>query len=182
MPKWFEVSILTFTFYCLLFVCWMLIILPLEGDTDVNKLGSSAYIPHAGRVIPVLFFGAPAIPAMIFAEWICWNFVWDTSLWERSDIGTLISSSAVILAWLLFKGLGLDLRSMEVLKNTNWKHVTLFVIVTAMLNGIGNGAWYTFQYESYDPLITIRFAVGDIVGAISVLIIMMFMAAVMRKI
>lgn len=180
MPKWLEISLYTFSFYCILFVSWILLILPLEGDTDISKLGSIAYIPHAGRVLPVLFFGAPAIPAMIFAEFICWNFLWDDSIWERPELGIVISSLSVVFAWLLFKYLDLDLKSMKVLKNTDWKHVTLFIIVTALFNGIGNGAWMLHNYQNYDPLISIRFTVGDIVGAMSVLLVMMLIAAVLR--
>ena len=181
MPKWLEISLYTFSFYCVLFVSWMLLILPLEGETDLSKLGSSAYIPHAGRVLPVLFFGAPAIPAMVVAEFICWQYIWDNTIWLRPELGIIISSSSVVFAWLLFKYLDLDLKSMKVLKNTDWKHVTLFIIVTALFNGIGNGALYLARYENYDPLISIRFAVGDIVGAMSVLLVMMIIAAILRQ-
>lgn len=180
MPKWLEISLYTFSFYCILFVSWILLVVPLEGDTDISKLGSIAYIPHAGRVLPVLFFGAPAIPAMIFAEFICWNFLWDESIWERPELGIVVSSLSVVFAWLLFKYLDLDLKSMKVLKNTDWKHVTLFIIVTALFNGIGNGALMLYNYQNYDPLISVRFTVGDIVGAMSVLLVMMLIAAVLR--
>ena len=180
MPKWLEISLYTFSFYCVLFVSWILLVVPLEGDTDISKLGSIAYVPHAGRVLPVLFFGAPAIPAMVFAEFICWNFLWDESIWERPELGIVISSLSVVFAWLLFKYLDLDLKSMRVLKNTDWKHVTLFIIVTALFNGIGNGALMLYSYQKYDPLISIRFTVGDIVGAMSVLLVMMLIAAVLR--
>ena len=180
MPKWLEISLYTFSFYCVLYVSWILLVVPLEGDTDISKLGSIAYVPHAGRVLPVLFFGAPAIPAMIFAEFICWNFLWDESIWERPELGIVISSLSVVFAWLLFKYLDLDLKSMKVLKNTDWKHVTLFIIVTALFNGIGNGALMLYNYQKYDPLISVRFTVGDIVGAMSVLLVMMLIAAVLR--
>jgi hypothetical protein len=180
MPKWLEISLYTFSFYCILFVSWLLLVLPLEGDTDISKLGSIAYIPHAGRILPVLFFGAPAIPAMIFAEFICWNFLWDNSIWERPELGIVVSSLSVVFAWLLFKYLDLDLKSMKVLKNTDWKHVTLFIIVTALFNGIGNGALMLYNYQNYDPLISVRFTIGDIVGAMSVLLVMMLIAAVLR--
>ena len=181
MPKWLEISLYTFSFYCVLFVSWMLLILPLEGETDLSKLGSTAYIPHAGRVIPVLFFGAPAIPAMVLAEFICWQYVWDDAIWTRPELGIIISSSSIVFAWLLFKFLDLDLKSMKVLKNTDWKHVTLFIIITALFNGIGNGALYLYRYENTDPLISIRFAVGDIVGAMSVLLVMMIIASILRQ-
>ena len=181
MPKWLEISLYTFSFYCVLFVCWMLLVLPLEGDTDLSKLGSAAYIPHAGRVLPVLFFGAPAIPAMVFAEFICWKFLWDDAVWERPELGIIISSLSIVFAWLLFKYLDLDLKSMRVLKNTDWKHVTLFIIVTALFNGIGNGSLYLYRYENFDPLISVRFAVGDIVGAMSVLLVMMIIASILRQ-
>ena len=117
---------------------------------------------------------------MIFAEFICWNFLWDNSIWERPELGIVISSLSVVFAWLLFKYLDLDLKSMKVLKNTDWKHVTLFIIVTALFNSIGNGALMLYNYQNYDPLISVRFTIGDIVGAMSLLLVMMLIAAVLR--
>ena len=107
--------------------------------------------------------------------------LWDDAIWERPELGIIISSLSIVFAWLLFKYLDLDLKSMRVLKNTDWKHVTLFIIVTALFNGIGNGALYLYRYENYDPLISIRFAVGDIVGAMSVLLVMMIIASILKQ-
>jgi hypothetical protein len=45
---------------------------------------------------------------------------------------------------------------------------------TAGLNGLGNGAWYAFIHEANDPLISLRFMVGDVVGATIMLILLVF--------
>jgi hypothetical protein len=37
-----------------------------------------------------------------------------------------------------------------------------------------------YNYQNYDPLISVRFTIGDIVGAMSVLLVMMLIAAVLR--
>ena len=37
---------------------------------------------------------------------------------------------------------------------------------------LGNGAWYTYVYGQADPLISLRFLVGDVVGATIMLILL----------
>ncbi len=57
MSKFFEISIYTFIFHILCYVLWLIFVVPAEGPTNVAALGSLVYLPHAGRVLPVIFFG-----------------------------------------------------------------------------------------------------------------------------
>ena len=66
------------------------------------------------------------------------------------------------------------------LRNTDWKHVTLFILVSALINGVGNGAYYLYIYEVLDPLMTIRFVIGDIVGATIVILSLMFLTGFIK--
>ena len=165
MNKFIEISVYTFTFHVLCYVLWLLFVTPLEGPTDVAALGSLAYLPHAGRVLPVIFFGWQAIPAIFVAELLEWEYLWQGSDFYRTSIATIISSAAVLVGWITFRSLGVDLQYSQVLSNTNWKHVSLFIIFVSLLNGLGNGGWYAIVYDQTDALISIRFLIGDIVGA-----------------
>jgi len=49
-----------------------------------------------------------------------------------------------------------------------------------LINGIGNGAYYLYIYEILDPLITIRFVIGDIVGATIVILSLMFLTGFIK--
>ena len=174
MNKFIEISVYTFIFHILCYVMWMLMVVPAEGPTDIQALGSLVYLPNAGRVLPVIFFGWQAIPAVLAAEFLEWEVLWQGPDFYRTVVATTISTASVLLSWGIFNLLGVDLNQSNVLKSTNWKHVFLFIFFTAGLNGIGNGAWYVYIHEVYDPLISLRFLVGDVVGATIMLILLVF--------
>ena len=172
MSKFIEISIYTFTFHILCYVLWLFLVVPAEGPTNIEELGSLAYLPHAGRVLPVIFFGWHAIPAILVAEFLEWEFLWQGSEFFRTAAATTISTMALIVTWFIFHMLDVDLKESGVLKNTNWKHVSLFILVASLLNGIGNGAWYAYILDDTDALISVRFMVGDVVGATIMLILL----------
>ena len=172
MNKFIEISIYTFTFHLLCYVLWLFVVVPVEGPTEIEALGSLVYLPHAGRVLPVIFFGWKAIPAVLAAEFLEWEFLWQDADWYRTTVATTISTIALIATWSLFNALGLDLNESDVLHSTNWKHVYLFIFVASLLNGLGNGAWYAYIFEETDALISVRFMVGDVVGATIMLILL----------
>ena len=172
MSKFIEISIYTFTFHILCYVLWLFLVVPAEGPTNIEELGSLANLPHAGSVLPVIFFGWQAIPAILVAEFLEWEFLWQGSEFFRTAAATTISTMALIVTWFIFKMLGVDLKESGVLKNTNWKHVSLFILVASLLNGLGNGAWYAYILDDTDALISVRFMVGDVVGATIMLILL----------
>ena len=172
MNKFIEISIYTFIFHILCYVLWLILIVPAEGPSQIEELGSLVYFPHAGRVLPVIFFGWKAIPAIVVAELIEWQYLWQGGSFFEGTIATTISTLAVVITWFVFFLLGLDLNHSKVLKNTNWKHVFLFIFVASLLNGLGNGAWYASLYDETDALISVRFMVGDVVGATIMLILL----------
>jgi len=177
MPKFFELSVYTCFFYFLVWVIWLFLVLPVE-DVTGQGLGSLAFLPHAARVLPVLFFGGRSIPAIYFSEIIATNYIGD--LEYTTAYGALISSTSILISWGAFKILDVDLKSKKVLQNTDWKHVTLFVLVSALVNGVGNGAYYLYLYQEIDPLITMRFVIGDIVGATIVILSLMFLTGFIK--
>ena len=172
MNKFIEISIDTFIFHILCYVLWLILIVPAEGPSNIEELGSLVYLPHAGRVLPVIFFGWQAIPAIVVAELIEWEYLWQGGSFFEGTLATTISTLAIIITWFVYFFLGLDLNHSKVLKNTNWKHVFLFIFVASLLNGLGNGAWYASLFDETDALISVRFMVGDVVGATIMLILL----------
>ena len=181
MNKFIEISVYTFIFHILCYVLWLIIVVPAEGPTNVASLGSLVYLPHAGRVLPVIFFGWKAIPAILAAEILEWEVLWQGEDFYRTVIATTISTIAILGTWGMFYLLGLDLNESDVLKATNWKHVFLFIFFASGVNGLGNGAWYTFIYGQPDPLISLRFMVGDVVGATIMLILLVLFYPMFRN-
>lgn len=152
---------------------WLVFVVPSEG-TNIEALGSLVYLPHAGRVLPVIFFGWQAIPAVLAAEFLEWEYLWQGADFYRTVVATTISTVAVLMTWTIFYLLGVDLQESDVLKNTNWKHVFLFIFFCSLLNGLGNGAWYALILDEVDALISVRFMVGDVVGATIMLVLLVF--------
>ena len=139
MPKFFELSVYTCFFYFLIWVIWLFLVVPVESN--IESLGSLAFLPHAARVLPVLFFGGRAIPAIYFSELIATNFIGDPEY--TTGFGALISSTAILISWGAFKLLDVDL-------------------------------------EIVDPLMTMRFVIGDIVGATIVILSLMFLTGFIK--
>ena len=178
MYKIFEILSITITFYLFLFVIWTIFIVPIELSRDSLALGSLLFLPHAARVLPVVYFGPWALLGIIVAEYLCWFYIWPFDIFDRTGMGVLISSSAIAVTWGFFKLLDAELKPFGNLQNTNWKHLVIFIIFSALFNGLGNGAYYpTFGDSEAAPLISIRFVMGDIIGALVVI----FFLAIFRK-
>ena len=171
MYKIIETISITFAFYLLLFVLWTIFIVPVESSNQSVALGSLLFLPHAARVIPVIYFGPWAIIGVLIAEFVCWQYIWPFDIFDRTGAGVLISTSAVGLTWLFFKLLDAELKAFGNLQNTNYKHVLIFVIFSSLFNGLGAGAYYPLISESanYSAVISIRFVLGDILGTLSVI-------------
>lgn len=179
MYKIFEILSITIAFYLFLFVIWTIFIVPIELYSDALALGSLLFLPHAARVLPVVYFGPWALLGIIIAEYICWFYIWPFEIFDRTGMGVFISSSAIAITWGFFKLLDAELKPFGNLQNTNWKHLVIFIIFSALFNGLGNGAYYpTFGDGEAAPLISIRFVMGDIIGSLVVIIFL----AIFRKV
>ena len=73
MPKLFELSVYTCFFYFLVWVIWLFLVVPVEVDSA--GLGSLAFLPHAARVLPVLFFGIYPEPLLNTIETSITNLI-----------------------------------------------------------------------------------------------------------
>jgi hypothetical protein len=179
MYKIFEILSITIAFYLFLFVIWTIFIVPVELSSNSLALGSLLFLPHAARVLPVVYFGPWALLGIIIAEYICWFYIWPFEIFDRTGMGVLISSFAIAITWAFFKLLDAELKPFGNLQNTNWKHLVIFIIFSALFNGLGNGAYYpTFGDSEAAPLISIRFVMGDIIGSLVVIIFL----AIFRKV
>ena len=179
MYKIFEILSITITFYLFLFVIWTYFIAPIELSSDAFALGSLLFLPHAARVLPVVYFGPWALLGIIIAEYICLFYIWPFEIFDPTGMAIIISSSAIAITWGFFKLLDAELKPFGNLQNTNWKHLVIFIIFSALFNGLGNGAYYpTFGNGEAAPLISIRFVVGDIFGSLVVI----FFLAIFRKV
>ena len=140
-------------------------------------LGSLFYIPHAARVLCVVYFGWKAIPALFLAE------LWGPHF-SLLDIESLIKvipgllsvlSVPLALQTLHWFGFPLGNTSESPLNKRNYKHIALITMISAIYNSLlVNLALTKFSISSSEIAIDqiVRFFVGDMLGTAIVLMIL----------
>ena len=172
MKLWLRDSIIASLFYFTTFFFWFVFIVPIEQDF-LQTTGSLLYLPAAGRILPVLFFGIKTIPALFLSSLIAWNFFWPYEIYEGRTLGLLISFLSILIAWGVFKYLDAEISFDSKLKLSNWRHLVLFILLCSLLNGLLDGAYYSSDVNIINPLISLRFFVGDVTGTIFILVFCM---------
>ena len=162
-------SIIASLFYFTTFFFWVAFIVPIEQDF-LQTTGSLLYLPAAGRILPVLFFGIKTIPTLFISLLIAWNFFWPYEAVEARNLGLAISFLAILIAWSVFKYLDAEISFDSKLKLSNWRHLVLFILLCSLLNGLLDGAFYSTDVNIINPLISLRFFVGDVTGTIFILL------------
>lgn len=176
MKFFFRDSIVASLFYFTTFFFWVAFIVPIEENFH-QTTGSLLYFPAAGRILPVLFFGIKTMPALILSSLISWNFFWPHELYEFRNLGLMISYFAILVAWAIFKYLDAEISFDGKLKLSNWRHLVLFILLCSLLNGLFDGAFYSTDVNIINPLISLRFFVGDVTGTIFILLFCMLIVS-----
>ena len=145
----------------------------IEGNP--NWLGSLFYLPHAARVLCIVYFGWKAIPALFLAE------LWGPSF-SILDIESLINvipgllsvlSVPLALQTLHWFGFPLGNTSKSPLNKRNYKHIALITMISAIYNSLLVNLMLTkFSMSSNEIGIDqiVRFFLGDMLGTTIVLV------------
>ena len=137
--------------------------------------GGFFYLPHAARVLCVVYFGYKAIPGLYLAELIG-PYIIDPGLYAFAVyIPSLISVMAVPLTLSMLNSLGLTLGQTisSPLNRRNYKHIFLITFISAGFNSLLVNLYLSRNNLSFPNAITdieqvYRFFIGDIVGTILV--------------
>ena len=139
--------------------------------------GSWYYLPHAARVLCVVYFGYKAIPALYLAELsgpsLLVPGLYPFSTYLPSFISILSVPLAIQVLRLLSFRLG-DTASSP-LNKRNYKHIYLITFISAGFNAILVNLYLSRNELNFPGLITdieqvSRFFVGDIVGTVIVFV------------
>lgn len=175
MKNFFTVSLTSFVFSSALWIIWSFFVVQIEGNP--NWLGSVFYLPHAARILCIVYFGWKAIPALFLAE------LWgpDFSIFDLESlinvIPALISVLSVPLALQTLDWFGFPLgnTSASPLNKRNYKHIALITMISAIYNSLFVNLMLTkFSMSSQEIGIDqiVRFFVGDMLGTTIVLMIL----------
>jgi len=175
LRNFFTLSLTSFVFSSALWIIWSFFVVQIEGNP--MWLGSLFYIPHAARVLCVVYFGWKAIPALFLAElWGPHFSIYDIDSLINVIPGLLSALSVPLaLQTLYWFGFPLGNTSESPLNKRNYKHIALITMISAIYNSLSvNLALTKFSISSSEIGIDqiIRFFVGDILGTAIVLVVL----------
>jgi hypothetical protein len=172
-----KVSFLTFVFSFTLWIIWASLVID-SYHSGILPLGSIIFLPNAARVICICFFGFRAIPALYVAEILGPEILFDNLYGYESIITIFLSIMAVPTALLLLRSIGF--RFLETKENfldfKNYRHLLVVIIIAAAFNSIFVTSFlYLINGSDISAAVTYRYFVGDILGAVSVLLLLTFL-------
>lgn len=184
MKNLFIYSLTAFVFSSVLWIIWSFF--TVQSGIVPNWMGSLMYLPHAARVLMVVYFGWRAIPGLYLAELWGPNYLaeeaYDFALWIPSAISVLSVSAA--LYSLKFFGFPLGTTIQSPLNKRNYKHIGLITMISAFFNALLVNVYLSqihANFETVDADITqvLRFFIGDMLG---VLVVFIFLATFLKPI
>ena len=176
MTHFIKVSITVYIFYLLIFSIWSYLqVLDIANlNPDNAWVGSLCYLPHGVRVLMFCFFRYYSIPALYLAEISAPVLISPTDYingWSFAAIGSILS---VVIAVELIKWSKAANGTFSLLKPIsfkNYKFLILVIIISALINGLLANSIIAAVNQNVIIEITtlLRFVVGDILGAITVI-------------
>ena len=151
-----------------------------------NWMGSLMYLPHAARVLMVVYFGWRSIPGLYLAElWGPYYLAEDAynfPLWIPAAISVLSVSVAVYA--LKFFGFPLGTTIQSPLNKRNYKHIGLITMISAFFNALLVNVYLSQIHANFEPVDAdinqvLRFFIGDMLG---VLVVFIFLATFLKPV
>ena len=173
--------------YLLTFVVWRYLILPLEISlTNENAIFASfLFLPHAVRVLSAWLLGPKSLIAMIPAG-VAVSLIGDVSppqgyeLVQELILATFAASSAV-MAFEFMRLCKIDAYPKDE-GIVSWRTVLFGGVLASIINSLGS-TWLKSGY--FEPAIIIevitRFVLGDIMGLVAGILIIMLVTRYTRK-
>jgi len=171
-----KVSFLTFVFSFTAWTIWASLVIDTLNEGRL-PLGSLIFLPNAARVICICFFGFRAIPALYVAEILGPEILFNNLYGYESYTTVFLSIMAVPAALLLLRSIGF--RFLESKANfldfRNYRHLLVVIVIAAAFNSIFVTSFlYLVNGSDISAAVTYRYFLGDIIGAVSVLLLLTF--------
>lgn len=177
MKNFMSVSITSFIFSFALWIIWSYFLM--QVDLNPSWDGSLIYLPHAARVLCVVYFGYRSIPALYLAEIFgplsIYSFFPDQQMLFIALISVLSVPFALYTLQILGFSLGNTRKSP--LNKRNYRHVALITMISAMFNALAVNLWLSQLNINYfdtaaDVVQVARFFIGDMLGTAIIFIIL----------
>ena len=138
--------------------------------------GSIIYLPHGVRVLGICFFGYKSLPALLAAEMTGPLFINPEQYMGTWSLASISSIGSVIFARYLadWSQANIPGAIMSLLNSNNYRKIVLVIVISGLLNAILANTIITLLEPSItlDPLVILRFFIGDVLGACIVILFM----------
>jgi hypothetical protein len=138
--------------------------------------GSIIYLPHGIRVLGICFFGYKSLPALLAAEMTGPLFINPEQYMGTWSLASIGSIGSVIFARYLadWSQANIPGAIMSPLNSNNYRKIVLVIFISGLLNAILANTIITLLEPSItlDPLVILRFFIGDVLGACIVILFM----------
>lgn len=138
--------------------------------------GSIIYLPHGVRVLGICFFGYKSLPALLAAEMTGPLFINPEQYMGTWSLASMGSIGSVIFARYLadWSQANIPGAIMSPLNSNNYRKIVLVIFISGLLNAILANTIITLLEPSItlDPLVILRFFIGDVLGACIVILFM----------
>ena len=173
MKQFFIISSTSFVFSVSLWIIWSFF--TLQAGLTPTWLGSLIYLPHAARVLCIVYFGWKAIPGLYLAElwgpFFVAEDIYNFAMWIPSAISVL----AVPFALFTLESFGFPLGKTKAspLNKRNYKHIGLITMISAFFNALMVNLYLTVMQQNFDSfdadiVQVLRFFIGDMLGTLLV--------------
>lgn len=191
--KNFVLSSLTaFIFSSVLWVIWSFF--TVQSGVIPNWVGSLIYLPHAARVLMIVYFGWRSIPGLYLAELWGPYFIAEEAYNVPVLMTSLISVLSVPAALysLKFFGFPLGTTRQSPLNKRNYQHIGLITMISAFFNALLVNFCLSQMHVNFEPKTgmfveadinqVLRFFIGDMLGVLLVFVLLaIFLKPVLSK-
>lgn len=191
--KNFVLSSLTaFIFSSVLWVIWSFF--TVQSGVIPNWVGSLIYLPHAARVLMIVYFGWRSIPGLYLAELWGPYFIAEEAYNVPLLITSLISVLSVPAALYSLKLFGFPLGTtrQSPLNKRNYQHIGLITMISAFFNALLVNFCLSQMHVNFEPKTgmfveadinqVLRFFIGDMLGVLLVFVLLaIFLKPILSK-
>ena len=178
----FVPSLISFLLYVCFVAVWI-------GLTDINNVlfGSTEewwrsflFLPHAVRVLSAVYLGWSALPGLFLAHLLSWYLIFgEVTVFQILAIFVSASGCNIAVVLLQSSYIGPTATNLRSFNEGLYRHVFLVGLVGSLIISTVNGIFISWSggQSIIDPMMTLRFIVGDMLG----LVVTIFFASLIRS-
>ena len=138
------------------------------------------FLPHAVRVLSAVYLGWSALPGLFLAHLLTWYLIFG-EVTVLQILAIFVSASGCNIAVVLLQSsyIGPTATNLRSFNESLYRHVFLVGLVGSLIISTVNGIFISWSggQSIIDPMMTLRFIVGDMLG----LVVTIFFASLIRS-